>query len=98
MADIKKSKKEKTSVERSHRDVEEFSIQVNSTKTFNRLVSALNHELGHGNWTTKGRPVRHLRRVDKFNSFVSSHKRTYPVTFCVPAGCIFLLSKLSLIL
>ena len=97
MADSKKSKKEKTSVKRSHLSVEEFTVQVDGTKTFNRLVSALNHELGQGNWTTKGRPVRHLRRVDKFNSFVSNYKRTYPVVFCVPSGYSFLSSKLSLI-
>lgn len=96
MANSKKFKKEKTSIKRSHCDIEEFAIQVSGTKTFNQLVGVLNQELGRGNWTTKGRPVRHLRKVDKFNAFVD-YKRTHPIVFCVPNGYGFLSSKLSLI-
>lgn len=96
MANIKKFEKAKTLSKRSNHSIEKISIGVAGVKNFYRLVSTLNQELGHGNWTTLGRPIRHLRRIDKYNALVH-YNRTYEVVFCVPKGCGFLSSKLSLI-
>ena len=67
MAHTSKLKKEKAATKRSNLFVEEFSIQVNSLASFYRLVRLFNQYFGHGNWTTAGRPLRRLRRVEYFN-------------------------------
>lgn len=96
MAFIKKFKKEKTISKRSNNFTEKFSIQVNSVKSFYRLVSVLNSECGHENWTTQGRPLRHLRKVERFNRFVE-YNRAHEVVFCVPDEYKSLSTRLSLL-
>lgn len=86
MAHIEKSKKEKTNTERSHRFTEEFAIPIGRLNDFYCAVSILNRELGHGNWTTVGKPVRKLRRYDNFNRISFSKDRTIDIVFCVSAA------------
>ena len=96
MAHIKKSQKEKTSNKRSHRFSEKFSIPFGRISDFYRAVSILNNELGHGNWTTTGRPVRKLRRVDQFNRISFTANRTIDVVFHVPCNVESVLTRVSL--
>ena len=86
MAHIKKSKKEKTNTERSHRFSEKFAVSIGRLSDFYRAVSILNRELGHGNWTTEGKPIRKLKRYDTFNRISFASDRTMDIVFCVPAA------------
>ena len=90
MAHSKKFKEEKISIERSNRFSEEFVIPIGRIRDFYRVVSTLNAELGHGNWTTAGRPLRKIRRVAGYNSrswlFTNFKLRTEDVVFRVPPG------------
>lgn len=96
MAHIEKSQKEKTSTERSHRFTEKFVISLGRIKDFYRAVSVLNRELGHGNWTTVGRPVRKLQRYDNFNRISFTADRTLDVVFCVQTGRTEIATRLML--
>ena len=96
MAHIKKSKKEKTNTERSHRFSEKFVIPLGRIRDFYCVVSTLNSELGHGNWTTVGRPVRKLRRCDRYNRVVFSADRKLDIVFRVPFGSESIASRLLL--
>ena len=100
MAHTKKFKEEKTSTERSNRFSEEFTIPLGRIRDFYCVVSTLNSELGHGNWTTVGRPLRKLRRVAGYNSrswlFTNFKLRTEAVVFRVPPGTESIASRLLL--
>jgi len=96
MAHIKKSKKEKTNTERSDRFSEEFAIPLGRIRDFYRVVSILNRELGHSNWTTVGKPVRKLRRVDNYNRISFSADRTIDIVFRVPSGSLAIATRLLL--
>jgi hypothetical protein len=98
MADIKEPQKEKTSNQRSNRFSEEFSLQIGQLKDFYCVVGILNCELGHGNWTTVGRPVRKLRRYDYFNRVSFTPMRTIDIIFRVPAGFDLIVTRLMLAL
>jgi hypothetical protein len=84
MAHTKESQKEKTSVKRSNCFSEEFVVSLGRLSDFYRAVSILNRELGHGNWTTEGKPVRKLRRYDAFNRISFTSDRTIGIVFRVP--------------
>ena len=100
MAHSKKFKEEKTSTERSNCFSEEFVIPLGRIRDFYRVVSTLNAELGHGNWTTVGRPLRKIRRVAGYNSrswlFTSFKLRTVDIVFRVPCGSESIASRLLL--
>lgn len=97
MAHCTKFKKEKTEIKRSNRFSEEFTVSIGKLSDFYRAVSTLNAELGHGNWTTIGRPLRKLRRVENYNSRGFNLKeRTHDVVFCVPDGSDVVASRLLL--
>ena len=63
---------------------------------FYRAVSILNRELGHGNWTAEGKPVRKLKRYDSFNCISFSEDRTMDIVFCVPPANESIFSRLVL--
>lgn len=96
MAHTEKSQKEKTNIERSHRFSEKFTVSIGRLSAFYRAVSILNRELGHGNWTTEGKPVRKLRRVDTYNRIAFSSHRVMDIVFCVPAAGELIYSRLVL--
>jgi len=97
MAHSKKFKEEKTSTERSNCFSEEFVIPIGGVTDFYRAVSMLNAELGHGNWTTEGRPLRKIRRVDHANRIIFiGKKRTTDVVFRVPSSHESIASRLLL--
>ena len=67
----------------------EFSIECNGTKHFYSLVRVLNSQIGFGRWTTKGRPIRKLRRLDVSNGFRNRYGmlkggQAMAITFMVP--------------
>lgn len=97
MAHTIKLEKEKTSNQRSNCSIEEFTVQISSLQKFYRLVQLFNQYFGHGNWTTAGRPVRKLRRVDYFNqhSYLPL-PRTIDITFKYPAQLKTCLSRIFL--
>jgi hypothetical protein len=97
MAHTSKLEKEKATTQRSNIFAEEFTVQIGSLIKFYRLVQLLNQYFGHGNWTTAGRPVRKLRRVDYFNqhSYLSL-PRTIGITFKYPAQLKTCLSRIFL--
>ena len=86
MAHTKKSQKEKTTTQRSDCFTEEFTLKIGRLKDFYKVVRVLNNELGHGNWTTQGRPVRKVKRVDQYNRIVFYRDRTTDVVFRLPNG------------
>lgn len=95
MVHFKKPKKEKTISKRQDSISQRLAIQVNGVNSFYQLVSILNSEIGHGNWTTKGRPLRGLRKLEQFNSFVD-FKRSQEIVFYIPKGYNFLSTRLML--
>jgi hypothetical protein len=95
MAPFKKFKEEKIISKRQDSIIERLAIQVNGLDSFYHLVSILNNEIGQGNWTTKGRPLRRLRKLEQFNSFVD-FKRSQEIVFYIPKGYNFLSSRLML--
>lgn len=96
MANSKKSQKEKTNAQRSNRFTEEFVIQIGRLTEFYKIVQLLNNMAGHGNWTTRGRPVRRLRRVDSYNRISFFSDRKMDITFCLPAEHSYISSRLLL--
>ena len=97
MAHIKKSQKKEIDSKRSDCFCEEFTYKIKRVKDFYRIVSVLNHEYGHGNWTTVGRPLRKIRRVSYFNLIASTlHPRDEVVVFRVPKNSDIILSRLAL--
>lgn len=100
MAHSKKFKEEKISTERSDRFSEEFAIPIGREIDFYRVVSILNAELGHGNWTTVGRPVRKIRRIQAYNDRrwqpTVFKFRTHDVVFRVPSGSESIATKIAL--
>ena len=77
----------------------EIPIECHGTKHFYGLVRLLNTQIGRGGWTTKGRPIRKLRRLNLNNIFrnkfeVPNHSMT--VTFKVPEDHAEIQSVLSL--
>ena len=61
----------------------ELSIECESTRHFYNLVRILNQQIGRGSWTTQGRPVRKLRRLDKMNH-LGLLRTTQTVVFKIP--------------
>ena len=61
----------------------ELPIECKSTRHFYNLVRILNQQIGRGSWTTQGRPVRKLRRLDKMNHLGLLHT-TQTVVFKIP--------------
>ena len=96
MASTKKSQKTQTKTKRPNLQCKEFTIGLGKLKDFYRVVRTLNSELGHGNWTTRGRPVRKLRRYDRFNSMGYGIRRKLDVVFVVPKESFYISSKLVL--
>ena len=100
MAHSKKFKEEKISTKRSDRFSEEFTIPLGRIRDFYRVVSILNADLGHGNWTTVGRPLRKLRRVAGYNSrrwlFPNFKSRNIDIVFRVPSGSEAIATRLLL--
>lgn len=95
MAPFKKFKEEKIISKRQDSIIERLAIQVNGLDSFYQIVSILNNEIGHGKWTTEGRPIRRLRKLEKYNSFVD-FKRSQKIVFKIPKGYNFLLTRLML--
>ena len=60
----------------------EIPFECKSARHFYNLVSVLNRQVGRGVWTTQGRPVRKLRRLDRMKSPFSTATQT--VIFKVP--------------
>lgn len=50
------------------------SIECHGTKHFYSMVRVLNQQIGRGRWTTRGRIIRKLRRLDTFNHLVRSYQ------------------------
>ena len=96
MAHTKESQEKETNIERSHRFTEKFVVSLGRLSDFYRAVSILNRELGHGNWTTEGKPVRKLRRYDTFNRISFTSDRTIDIVFCVPTATESIFSRLVL--
>ena len=97
MAHNGKLEKEKTAIKGPDCCIEEIVVQVSTTAKFYQLVQLFNLYFGHGNWTTAGRPLRRLRRVDYFNkhSFITP-LRTIDVTFKYPGQLKHCLSRIFL--
>lgn len=49
-------------------------ISCHGTKHFYSMVRILNQQIGRGRWTTRGRVIRKLRRLDTFNQLVRSYQ------------------------
>jgi len=88
MVYCKKPQEAKVAIKRSNRFSEKITLEVNGLEEFYSIVKTLNKEIGHGNWTTHGRPIRKLRRVDAFNRYCSklAHNklRKLDIVFYVP--------------
>lgn len=64
----------------------EIPIECKSAMHFYNLVSVLNQQVGRGVWTTRGRPVRKLHRMDRMKAgFTAYRNSTQTVIFKVPA-------------
>lgn len=97
MAHRNQPQKEKTSIKRPDRFPQEFTLRIGKLTDFYRVVQVLNHELGHGNWTARGRPVRLLERAEMYNNVPFKRERaSVPVVFCVPNGAESMQSRLVL--
>jgi len=100
MAHTKKPQKAQTTTKRSNLFSEEFTLGLGRLKDFYNVVSVLNNELGHGNWTTRGRPVRKVKRVDIYNrhcyKLTPIGLRTIDIVFCVPSNAESIQSRLVL--
>jgi len=88
MVCCKKPQEAKIAIKRSNCFSKEITIGVKGLEEFYSIVKTLNKEIGHGNWTTHGRPVRKLKRVDAFNRCCSklAHNklRKLDIVFYVP--------------
>jgi hypothetical protein len=100
LAYCKKSQKAKIAIKRSDLSGKKITIGVKRLDDFYSLVKILNKEIGHGYWTTHGRPVRKLRRVDAFNRHCSklmhNDLRKLDIIFYVPENAEFIQSRLVL--
>jgi hypothetical protein len=101
MAHSINSQKEKVSNQRQDCFPESITLPVGTITDFYRIVKYLNIELGHGNWTTDGRPVRRIRRYDSYNKVAANNgfinnKRTLAVTFLLPNNSNHLATRLFL--
>jgi hypothetical protein len=97
MAFDEQSQKAKISNQRPNCRVENFAVSFNGLKDFYRAVQILNRELGHGNWSTQGRPVRKLRRLALYNAFVPSNSKRYEdVVFSVTVTSSVIVSRIML--
>ena len=100
MALDKQAQKTEISNQRSNCSIENFTVSFVGLKDFYRAVKILNLELGHGNWTTQGRPVRKLRRLEMYNAFhaplTKNTARSHDVVFCVPGASNYLASRIAL--
>jgi len=58
-------------------------INCSGTKHFYSMVRILNKQIGRGKWTTRGRVVRKLRRIDSANYFFyrNQNNTTFPKRF-----------------
>ena len=64
-----------------------FKVDCKGTRHFYSMVRILNKQIGFGNWTTEGRPVRKLRRLSLNNILrnrLEIPQHSMPVTFRVP--------------
>jgi len=88
MVYCKKPQEAKITIKRSNCFSKKITLEVNGLEEFYSIVKILNKEIGHGNWTTHGRPIRKLRRVDAFNRYCSklAHNklRKLDIVFYVP--------------
>jgi len=100
MAHCKKSQETKIAVERSDHGSKKITLGVNGLEDFYSIVKILNKEIGHGNWTTHGRPIRKLKRVDNFNRYCSklvhNKLRKLDIVFYIPKSAEFIQSRLVL--
>ena len=100
MVCCKKPQEAKIAIKRSNCFSKEITIGVKGLEEFYSIVKTLNKEIGHGNWTTHGRPVRKLRRVDAFNRHCSklmhNDLRKLDIIFYVPENAEFIQSRLVL--
>lgn len=101
MANCNQSQKEKVVDQGSHCKLEEFTLSLTNLKSFYTIVKILNKEIGFGKWTTLGRPVRKIRRVNTYNLLkgniiVDRVDRSIDVVFCLPADSSSIVSRLLL--
>ena len=96
MAYTKKPQEKETISQRSNYFTEEFVIEVGKLTEFYKIVKLLNNMVGHGNWTTHGRPLRRLRRVDYYNRMSFANNRTLDIVFCLPKKYSHVSSRLML--
>lgn len=88
MVCCKKPQEAKIAIKRSNQFSKKITLEVKGLEEFYSIVKTLNKEIGHGNWTTHGRPVRKLKRVDAYNlccSKLAHNKlRKLDIIFYVP--------------
>lgn len=106
MANCNQSQKEKVVDQGSHCKLEEFTLSLTSLNSFYTIVKILNKEIGFGKWTTLGRPVKKIRRVDTYNLLKATIPaemgmditvdRSTDVVFCLPADSSSIVSRLLL--
>lgn len=63
----------------------EFDFEFTSREQFYAVVHLLNHECGKGKWTIRGRVLKGLKRVEKYQTFYTSFKDTIKKKIVVPA-------------
>lgn len=58
-------------------------VACSGTKHFYSMVKILNQQIGRGQWTTRGKVVRKLRRIDSANYFFyhNKHNTAFPKQF-----------------
>lgn len=66
-------------------DTHSFMFDFTSREQFYNIVHLLNQECGKGNWTIKGRVLKSLKRVEKYNAFYSSYKEAIRKEIVIPA-------------
>ena len=54
-------------------------INCHGTKHFYSMVRVLNQQVGRNRWTTHGRVVRKLRRLDRSNYYPMRGESSFPV-------------------
>lgn len=96
MAHLKEPQEKETATQRSNYFTEEYTIQIGRVIEFYKIVRLLNSMIGHGNWTTRGRPVRRLRRVDRYNRISFFSDRKTDVVFCLPKEHSHVISRVML--
>lgn len=73
-----------------------INLDCRGTRQFYSAVRTLNRQVGRGNWTTVGRPVRRLRRAERVACISLMEVPVVTVGFVVPREYVDIETMLAL--